>query len=242
METNKKPSKKPCASSKPAPNVIPTKVVKTGFKDSLKSNNQEKCKSVPSPDCSPKKVSLDKLEITSELGSEVIVFDRSCEYNREKLTKRARAKFFNNNIAIALANLKTSLKDKYWDTFHCSHRIIVSGTEAKSKFCKNRWCLICNRIRTAQLIQKYGLTLDSWKEKVFLTLTVKNCTAEKLKDTLDKMHKYFTEIKDSERKAGRNLIGIRKLEITYNRTENTYHPHFHFVLESGLSAESIIEK
>ncbi|KAA5549207.1 protein rep [Adhaeribacter rhizoryzae] len=239
MKNDKKTPKEFCS---PNQNINPVKVEGSTPKTSFGSKNQEKCKQVATPNPYPKKPSLDKLEITSELSLDSLEFDRSCEYDREKLTKRARAKFFNNNIAISLANLKSSLKEKYWDTYHCSHRVVVRGPEAKSKFCKNRWCLICNRIRTAQLIQKYNLTLESWEEKVFLTLTVKNCTAGNLRDTLDKMHTYFTEIKDSERKADRNLVGIRKLEITYNRTEDTYHPHFHFILESALSAEKVIEK
>lgn len=65
---------------------------------------------------------------------------------------------------------------------------------------------------------------------IFLTLTVKNCYGEDLKDTLDLMTKSFNKL--SERKAFKQAIKgyFRSLEITYNKKDNTYHPHFHLVL------------
>ena len=33
---------------------------------------------------------------------------------------------------------------------------------------------------------------------------------------------------------------IRKLECTYNATENTYHPHFHFIIEGEQAAHDLL--
>lgn len=141
-----------------------------------------------------------------------------------------------------MAALDSEFKDKYWDTYHCSDIVTVEGETAKSKFCRKRWCVICNRIRTAQLVHTYYPTLKTWPDKQFVTLTVPNPKLDELKPTLNRMYKAFTDIKDSERKADRKLVGLRKLEVTYNRFEDTYHPHFHLVTETGRSCDKIIKK
>lgn len=63
-----------------------------------------------------------------------------------------------------------------------------------------------------------------------MTLTVKNCYGEDLKDTLDLMTSAFNKM--NQRKAFKKAIKgyFRSLEITYNKEEDTYHPHFHLIL------------
>ncbi len=187
------------------------------------------------------KCSLDTLEITSEFSPDELHFNKNSDNSKQNLTKRARSKFLNSALSRKLADLNSPLKDKYWDTFYCSHIIEIVDNKSISKFCKNRWCIICNRIRTADLLHKYLPTLESWEEKVFLTLTIPNCAKLELVDTLNKMLKSFSKIKDNLRKEGNNLIGIRKLEITYNRLANNFHPHYHFILQNGINAEKIIK-
>jgi hypothetical protein len=207
-----------------------------------------------------KKGPLDTLEITSEFSksecdfaqnpdgiqdlekSDEITFDRDGKSTQSNLKRRSRSKFFNNHLAARLASLDSRFKEKYWDTYHCSDIVTVEGDKAKSRFCRKRWCVICNRIRTAHLVQTYYPTLKTWPDKQFVTLTVPNPKLAELKDTLSQMYQAFTQIKDSERKANRKLVGLRKLEVTYNRHEDTYHPHFHLVTESSRSCDQIIKK
>jgi hypothetical protein len=157
------------------------------------------------------------------------------------IERRRRFKHMAASLSLKLVDTASPLKEKYWDTFHCSSVLQVSD-KARAKFCKKRWCIVCNRIRTAELIEKYCPTLNTWQGKQFITLTVKNPGAEKLGEVLSKMYADFCEIKDSERKAGRKLVGIRKLEITYNRFENTYHPHFHLITDTAQSNEFIVDR
>lgn len=185
---------------------------------------------------------LDTLEITSELQNEIENFNRD-GWVGDTLLKRAKSKFLNVTLMHKMTQIKSQLHEKYQDTYFCSHQISVESNKAKSNFCKNRWCIICNRIRTAQLIQTYMPTLETWSEKSFLTLTVKNVEAEKLKPTLEKMYKNFTKIKDLERKQSLcKLVGVRKLECTYNRETNEYHPHYHFILENSDKCNRIISR
>lgn len=179
---------------------------------------------------------LDTLEITSEFQPDFLHLTK-----KSSLEKRARSKYLNSHLSRKLSDLNSPLKDQYWDTYYCSHIIEVSENGIISKFCKKRWCIICNRIRTADLLQKYLPTLESWTEKTFLTLTIPNCLDSDLVNTMNLMLKNFSKIKDLCRKEGKNLIGIRKLEITYNRRRNDYHPHYHLILENSKNCKKIIK-
>ena len=188
--------------------------------------------------------SLDTLEITSEnqkISSEIEDFEFEGEgsADKENLKKRNIAKYLNNWLILKLVDTKSELEKRYWDSYHCSENIRVQGVVAKSSFCKNRWCMICNRIRTAELIHKYMPTVSTWKDKQFVTLTIVNPTADELHKSLEDMRKAFVRIKDKLRKQGIKLVGIRKLEITYNRHTDTYHPHYHIITKSNFSNQII---
>lgn len=243
-----KNSKKTC-NKQQVDSTTPAKSSTDLFRNSISGSKS----SEPRPFCRPKSVdegvpqkrtSLDTYRITSELsrGEDEIEFNRAAEFDQKKLKRRARKKFFGRVKAAKLAHLYSPLEEKYWETYRCSDMIVRENGKVRAHFCKHRHCEVCNNIRTAHYIEKYMPTLETWKDKVFMTLTVKNPNRENLQETLNKMHEHFTKIKDSERKAGRKLIGLRKLEITYNRREKTFHPHFHLVLRDGASAEHIILK
>ena len=104
------------------------------------------------------------------------------------------------------------------------------------KYCKNRWCLVCCRIRSAQLIKQYAPVLESWPEKHLVTLTVPNCSAADLEPTIKAMKAGFDTIRRSwtmqhrRKQRASPLVALRKLEATNNPERNDYHPHFHLVV------------
>lgn len=185
------------------------------------------------------------LGITSEISGfeppETLAFNADGKAGAN-LQRRAKSKFLNCILMAKLADLKSPLADKYWKTYYCSHQIEVKKDVAKSNFCSNRWCMICNRIRTAQLIQAYMPTLDTWKNKTFVTLTVPNCEAPELGLTLKSMYQTFTQIKDVERKRGFKLVGLRKLECTYNSEYDNYHPHYHLILDNPERNKILVDE
>jgi enamine deaminase RidA (YjgF/YER057c/UK114 family) len=67
----------------------------------------------------------------------------------------------------------------------------------------------------------------------FLTLTLRNVDGFALRPKIKQMFKTWERIRDSYRKKypSRKVIGFLKLECTYNRRADTYHPHFHFLGE-----------
>lgn len=104
-----------------------------------------------------------------------------------------------------------------------------------ANFCKVRLCPMCSWRRSLKIFGQVSKVMDYVEENynyryIFLTLTVKNCYGEDLRLTLDHMTKSFNKL--SERKAFKQSVKgyFRSLEVTYNKDENTYHPHFHLIL------------
>jgi hypothetical protein len=65
----------------------------------------------------------------------------------------------------------------------------------------------------------------------FVTLTVKNCNAKTLRYTIDMINGAWREM--TRHAAWKKTYAgfYRALEITYNATEDTYHPHLHIIAE-----------
>lgn len=164
--------------------------------------------------------------------------------SREQLEKRAKAKYSQEPLLLALLELKESkLAKNYKDTFFCSSVLTQKGEKITSRYCKNRFCKVCNRIRTGKLINDYEPILEKLVDKQFVTLTIPNVPAENLRSSIIKMNKVMRLIQDKRRKAKQPLIkGIRKLECTYNTFKNNYHPHFHLIIENEAQATDLINE
>ena len=168
---------------------------------------------------------------------------KSCTTSNDKrvLKKRAKRNYFTTKLArelvdASIKNPDSSLKKSYWNTYHCCNVLkLHKDDRVTGDYCKTRWCLVCNAIRTAKLIRDYQPTLDTWENKCFVTLTRKSITDKELSTTIDQMQKVFNQIKDTiyrRYKKGKSkpLVGLRKLECNYNPTTKTYNPHYHLIL------------
>lgn len=166
--------------------------------------------------------------------------------NYEALRKRAKAKYYTSNVAKGLYSLNSDLKKSYGQTaFACASTIEQKGDKFKSRYCNQRWCVVCNRIRTAKLLRGYEPVLSKLKDPQFVTLTVPNVKAQFLRKSIKEMLSACRSIqKAAQKKHERNpdalqIIGIRKVECTYNHIANTYHPHFHFLIQGKEAAEHL---
>ncbi len=145
------------------------------------------------------------------------------------------------NLELA-ASYKRIGSNKYYRVLDCSTFLewkyyfeINEKRLAKANFCKVRLCPMCSWRRSLKIFGQVSKVMDYVEENynyryIFLTLTVKNCYAEDLRDTLDLMTKSFNKL--SERKAFKQAVKgyFRSLEITYNKDDDSYHPHFHMIL------------
>lgn len=162
--------------------------------------------------------------------------------DKKNLQKRARAKAYTNSFIFDLIDLGSPLLDSYWQTYYCSKDLLQDGKKLKAKYCNQRWCLVCNRIRTAKMINGYTAPIEEFKEPCFLTLTVPNVKAKDLKLTVELMTKSFRDItKNINKTYSMKIKGLRKYECTYNTKENTYHPHFHLIIDGLSTSNKIID-
>ena len=159
----------------------------------------------------------------------------------ETLLKRARAKYFSTPLAINLAKLRSPLEKSYRNTVYCSSILSQEDGKIVGSYCGNRWCMVCNRIRTARAIQRYMPIVESWPDKYLVTLTLKNVSASELPKRLDFMVKTFQATKLAIRRTDRRkLVALRKLECTYNARTAEYHPHFHIVVAGADAARLLV--
>ena len=175
---------------------------------------------------------------------------RTTKSDKRTLLKRARRNYATTALSLLLVDTakekSSSLHKSYWNSYYCSSTL-TEGVDGKirGKYCKCRWCLVCNSIRTAQHINTYGPIVDTWSDAQFVTLTEKNCKANDLSDRITAMTRVLTGIKEvlyRRYRRGRSnepLVGIRKLECTYNSNTDEYNPHFHIIIKDPEHAEFV---
>ena len=166
--------------------------------------------------------------------------------DKSRFRKRAKAKFLTGSYLFKLIDLHSNLEKSYWHTYYCSRDLYQNGQKLTASYCGHRWCLVCNRIRAAKLINGYSLPISKLENKQFVTLTIPNCIGEELKNVIDGILKNISKIQRNikdrlrEQKSDLRVIGIRKLEVTWNCYTNTFHPHLHLIVESSEVAEMFI--
>lgn len=157
--------------------------------------------------------------------------------NRNVLKGRAVAKAVSDAFALKMASLKSGLEKQYRNTYYCSRVILQEGKQIRAKYCGQRWCSICNRIRTARLIAAYKPKIEEMFNPHFVTLTIEAVNGTELGDVYDEMVIAFKACTRNLRKThGVNVYGIRKLETNYNPVSKTYNPHYHIVVEGCKAA------
>jgi len=160
---------------------------------------------------------------------------------KRTLQKRAKSKAFTQSYLFDLIDLKSNLNKSYWQTYHCSNVVLQEGEKISSRYCNQRWCLTCNRIRTAKMINGYTSELSQLDNAQFVTLTFPNVKAKDLKLTIKEMSSNLKDIRKNLKKTyGYTLKGLRKYECTYNASRNDYNPHYHLIIEGKEQSEQLI--
>ena len=103
----------------------------------------------------------------------------------------------------------------------------------QAKFCRVRWCPVCQWRRTLMWRSRFYKAIPLLKKDypkiqfLFLTLTVKNCEVENLRDTINWMHNSWRKL--VHRKRFPALGWVRATEVTKDKNGKA-HPHFHCIL------------
>lgn len=106
----------------------------------------------------------------------------------------------------------------------------------QSYFCKNKLCPICNWRRSMKYVYQAEQVINEAMTRypkgrfLFLTLTVKNVSADELNQTLSKITEGFRRLM-MYKKVDKNILGyLRSTEVTYSDKYQNYHPHLHVLL------------
>ncbi len=159
------------------------------------------------------------------------------------LQKRARSKFLTLPLAIRLAELRSPLEKSYRNSVYCASTLKQDGGKLRGRYCGNRWCLVCSRVRTARAINRYKPILDTWTDAQFVTLTVRNVPGDQLSQTLDAMVKTSAVIRRAiSRTDGLSFEALRKLECTHNYHRDDYHPHYHLIVNGKAQALALRDR
>lgn len=168
---------------------------------------------------------------------------------KDTLRKKQWSKYVSKGIALSLMhyNQDSKLFKSYKNTSYCAELLQTNEIgRVKTTYCKNRWCLTCNRIKTARLINNYLSQLEELEQSQFLTLTLPTVDKDHLKKRISDMEKTWRLIynKSKQVKYKREyspLKGVRKAEITI-RPNGQYHYHFHFILDNEPQAEWLLKQ
>ena len=149
-------------------------------------------------------------------------------------------------------NPKIDITPKTLKTIHDCGNIVKWAIEPVQKqkkilyteSCKSRYCARCQSMKAVRDgLKIYTLANYLKKEKsrrfLFLTLTVPNVKGDELKKEIRAINKAFDVM--MRRKQFEQFTGfIAKLEITYNRKRDDFHPHLHvlFSVEKGYFKKS----
>lgn len=155
---------------------------------------------------------------------------------KKTLQKRARSKYFSFALAQELALCESSLKKSYLRTLNCCSIITQNGQQLTSTYCGARWCIVCNRIRTAKLLNKYEPHLEQMFRPHFITLTIPNVNGApgEIYQAVKQIQTWSRKTLDLLRKYGVKFKGFRKIEVTYNAAAGTFHPHIHILTDGTI--------
>lgn len=172
---------------------------------------------------------------------EKILQDRKNGKNRPWLPKKIRSmKVAESMHRTAVTELDHKRANRiWWCASYLAFLISLETGEKKLKdadFCRDRMCPTCQWRKSMKVFNQVSRIMDRVQEEqpelvpVFLTLTLRNCTGDKLSETLDNVFQGWNRFTCRD-KIKRIVQGwFRALEITYNRDEDTYHPHLHIIL------------
>jgi hypothetical protein len=98
--------------------------------------------------------------------------------------------------------------------------------------CNDKLCLICSQIRSRVAIIKYQDKVNQMIDPVMVVLHQRSPGVGELKQHIDQMYQDWRSIFKVEAKSNRESMSvILALEVTTNETNQTYHPHYHIIIE-----------
>ena len=182
--------------------------------------------------------SLDTLELTAENGS-TSRKNKGLSNGEKLFSARQKSKAISQSMNGKMCYLNSEIHKDYQAAYYCNTHLFQYGKKVTAKYCRKRNCLICARVKAAQLMRAYAEPLLQLPDLHLVTLTKPNVKAHELSAELGAMYSTFRAIKEKLRKRKIRILGFRKLEITYNHRTDEFNPHYH-ILVSGKELANLI--
>lgn len=105
---------------------------------------------------------------------------------------------------------------------------------AHGYFCHDRFCPVCSNLKmrrdSFELLSCINvLKKDFCYQFLMITLTVKNVKSDILKSEIKKIKKSFKKFRELQAFKKMSRGYVCKLEVTYNKELDSYHPHLHLI-------------
>lgn len=174
-------------------------------------------------------------EVTKEGVNEA---EKPLSPSYKSFINRQMSKAITSKMMFKLVDLDSSLKFSYFHTLKCNDILLQDGRNISSRYCKTRFCVICNRIKTAKVINEYLPIIDGLSDLTMLTLTIPSVKADQLPSAYKMMLESFRRITRNIKKnyPQNSVIGFRAYECNYNSKKDTFNPHFHILMEGKTNA------
>lgn len=151
-----------------------------------------------------------------------------------------------DTMRVGYSLYKSGFKSRSAALYNCGTQLIFSEEFSgrlrlhSANFCKDRMCPMCTWRRSLKLFGQTSKLMDYVQLQgsyrfLFLTLTIKNCSSDDLRSSINSLIKGFSLFLD--RKIIKNAVlgAVRHIEVTFNSNSysnsfKTFHPHIHAVL------------
>lgn len=105
---------------------------------------------------------------------------------------------------------------------------------AHGYFCHDRFCPVCSNLKMRRDSFELLSCINVLKKYfcyqfLMITLTVKNVKSDILKDEIKKIKRSFKKFRELQAFKKMSKGYVCKLEVTYNKEVNSYHPHLHLI-------------
>lgn len=167
------------------------------------------------------------------------------KYSEEELRYRklSKKKHLGYYLACNLYyfNEGSALQKSYQNTIYCASILAPTERGLSARYCKNRWCPVCQSIRIATLINGYASQLNEMRDPYFVTLTGPTVPEEALTNRIKEFAVAWSLITKTKYWGAHKPNGIRKAECTL-RPDGHYHYHFHVIIDGRENAEWLINQ
>ena len=161
----------------------------------------------------------------------------------ETIRRRRRSKGLTLRLVDRMEEAVPESPVAYDSARSCCPTIKQEDGYLHSTYCKQRWCVVCQRIRMGKAVNDYGPILRQWDDVHFVSLTVPNVGGDELSDKVGDMIYQLSLCRRQLRETrGLDLKTLRCIECTYNPDRGDFHPHFHVAVNGEEQAEALLEE